>query len=77
VHFPICCFAFVSATGSPVEGPSPNRSHKTPYYKALEAADKEWETRKLDLSVLEKLLADLLAQQLGSIHDQATGSETK
>jgi Fic family protein len=47
---------------------------KTPYYKALEAADKEWEAKNLDLSMLEKLLADLLAQQLGSVHDQATGS---
>ena len=50
---------------------------KTPYYKALEAADGEWEKKKLDLSTLEKLLADLLAQQLGSVHDQATGFETK
>jgi Fic family protein len=50
---------------------------KTPYYKALEAADQEWAKKKLDLSVLEKLLADLLAQQLGSVHDEATGSEEK
>jgi Fic family protein len=50
---------------------------KTPYYKALEAADKEWEAKKLDLSVLEKLLADLLALQLGSVHDQATGSDAR
>jgi Fic family protein len=48
---------------------------KTPYYKALEAADKEWEAKKLDLSALEKLLADLLAYQLASIHDDATGAK--
>ena len=48
---------------------------KNPYYKALEAADKEWETKKINLAVLEKLLADLLAEQLASVHDQATGSE--
>jgi Fic family protein len=48
---------------------------KNPYYKALEAADKEWEGKKLDLSVLEKLLADLLAEQLASVYDQATGAE--
>ena len=47
-------------------------SDKTPYYKALEAADKEWEAKKLDLSALEKLLSDLLANQLASVHDQAT-----
>jgi Fic family protein len=46
---------------------------KTPYYKALEAADKEWAGEKVDLSVLERLLADLLANQLVSVHEQATG----
>jgi Fic family protein len=50
---------------------------KNPYYKALEAADNEWKTEKLDLSVLEALLANLLAEQLGSVHDQATGSGRK
>jgi Fic family protein len=50
---------------------------KNPYYKALEAADSEWKTEKLDLSVLEALLANLLAEQLGSVHDQATGSGPK
>lgn len=47
---------------------------KNPYYKALEAADKEWAAKKLDLSALEQLLADLLAEQLASVYDQATGS---
>jgi Fic family protein len=50
---------------------------KNPYYKALEAADSEWKTEKLDLSVSEALLANLLAEQLGSVHDQATGSHRK
>ncbi len=50
---------------------------KNPYYKALEAADQEWHAKKLDLSALERLLADLLAEQLASVHDQATGSSTK
>lgn len=49
---------------------------KTPYYKALEAADKEWAKKKLDLSALEGLIADLLAYQLASVHDDATGSKT-
>jgi Fic family protein len=47
---------------------------KNPYYRALETADKEWAAKKLDLSALEDLLADLLAEQLASVHDQATGS---
>lgn len=48
---------------------------KNPYYKALEAADGQWESKKLGLTALEKLLAHLLAEQLASVHDQATGSE--
>ena len=39
---------------------------KNSYYKALEAADKEWSQKKIDLSQLEELLADLLANQLVS-----------
>jgi Fic family protein len=50
---------------------------KNPYYKALEAADDEWKAEKLDLSVLETLLANLLAEQLASVHDEATGSDRK
>jgi len=42
-------------------------------HRALEAADTEWAGKKVDLSVLEKLLADLPANQLVSVHDQATG----
>jgi len=50
---------------------------KTPYYKALEAADKAWADKKVDLSVLEEYLAGLLAAQLMSVHDEATGSKRK
>ena len=48
---------------------------KRPYYKALEAADTAWESKKIDLSELEELLSGLLANQLVSIHEQATGKK--
>ena len=48
---------------------------KKPYYKALEAADKAWETKKIDLSELEELLSALLANQLVGVHQQATGKK--
>lgn len=47
--------------------------NKTPHYAALEAADQAWTAKKIDLSVLEEYLAGLLADQLLSVHDQATG----
>jgi Fic family protein len=38
---------------------------KTPYYKALEAADKAWEERKVvDLTEMKKLLDSMIAKQL-------------
>jgi Fic family protein len=49
--------------------------NKTPYYEALEAADKATASGKLDLTVMEQLLESLLANQLVSVLDSArTGS---
>jgi len=50
---------------------------KGPYYRALEAADEGWRNNKLDLTILEELLAGLLANQLLSIHAKATGRINK
>lgn len=50
-------------------------NEKTPYYKALEAADVAWAENKIDLSKLEDLLSSLLANQLVSLHQQATGKK--
>jgi Fic family protein len=48
--------------------------NKTPYYRALEAADKRWESdHKVDLSQLEDLLGNLLAAQLVSAVENARG----
>lgn len=49
-------------------------ANKQPYYDALEAADLMWEQKRLDLSELEKLLAEHLAAQLLTVHDAATGT---
>jgi Fic family protein len=48
-------------------------AHRQPYFDALQAADAAWESGQLDLSQMESLLGDLLATQLLSIHNQATG----
>ena len=46
---------------------------KTPYYKALESADENWQRKVIDLSRMEDLLDKLLAQQLMGIYEDATG----
>lgn len=49
---------------------------KTPYYKALEAADEAWENGKIDLSAMKALLRSMLAEQLVAVHeDSNTGGE--
>ena len=45
--------------------------NKTPYYEALEAADKANATGQIDLSKMENLLEGLLANQLVSVMDSA------
>jgi Fic family protein len=50
-------------------------AHREPYFSALQAADAAWEFGKLDLSEMETLLGELLATQLLSVHERATGKK--
>jgi len=51
-------------------------ANKDPYYKALEAADKAWADKGIDVSALEGLLSDTLAQQLFNAAKEAAGEAT-
>jgi hypothetical protein len=46
---------------------------KSLYYKALEAADREWANGKIDVSALEAVLEGMLAQQLINAAKEASG----
>jgi Fic family protein len=48
-------------------------SDKSPYYNALEDADKAWAAERVDVSALESLLGDMLAQQLLNATKEAAG----
>jgi Fic family protein len=48
-------------------------SNKDPYYNALEKADRAWTSKKIDVSALERLLSDMLAQQLLNAAKEAAG----
>jgi Fic family protein len=50
-------------------------AHRQPYFDALQAADAAWVGGYIDLAGMEKLLEQLLATQLLSIHKQATGRD--
>jgi len=45
--------------------------NKTPYYKALEAADEAWSGGKIDLTAMKALLSSMLAEQLKAVHDDS------
>jgi Fic family protein len=44
---------------------------RTPYYRALEAADMAWAEGRIDLTAMKQLLASMLAKQLYAIHEEA------
>ncbi|AFL86405.1 hypothetical protein Terro_0053 [Terriglobus roseus DSM 18391] len=45
--------------------------NKTPYYKALEAADLAWNNGVIDLTAMKALLSSMLAEQLKAVHDDS------
>ena len=46
--------------------------NRTPYFEALEAADRAWREERIDVSKMEELLEGMLAVQLRSMIEQAT-----
>lgn len=48
---------------------------KSPYYHALETADKAWSEGSVGVSDLEDMVGNMLAAQLLDIHDVATGKK--
>ncbi len=49
---------------------------RTPYYKALEAADEAWGAGQVDLTAMKQLLGAMLAKQLHAIYEEsASGDE--
>jgi len=49
--------------------------NKTPYYKALEAADIAWRNGNIDLKEMKNLLSSMLAKQLVAIHGDSQSGE--
>lgn len=44
---------------------------RTPYYRALEAADEALRSGSIDLTQMEELLSGMLAKQLVAVHEDA------
>jgi Fic family protein len=68
------CMKMQSRIPGPRTLPDQIAGNKKPYYDALEAADGHWTSQKaINLTELEVLLGDLLAAQLVSALEQASG----
>lgn len=67
---------FCAKLGYPIPGtntiPVQIVSNRAPYYAALDAADDAWAEKRIDVTVMEQLLAEMLANQLTSVMDDAT-----
>jgi len=56
--------------------PQQIEQEKTPYYKALEAADDAYAAGKIDLTAMKNVLGPMLAKQLHAVYtDSETGGE--
>ncbi|ADW67782.1 Fic family protein [Granulicella tundricola] len=51
--------------------PDQIEAEKTPYYKALEAADVAWAENRVDLTAMKGLLSTMLAKQLLAVHQES------
>lgn len=48
-------------------------ANRAPYFDALDAADEAYKQEKLNVSAMEELLAEMLAQQLKNAYEGAGG----
>ena len=51
--------------------PEQIEQNRTPYYKALEAADEAWVAGQVDLTAMKQLLGAMLAKQLHAIYEES------
>lgn len=72
----VLCLRLKSFLPGKLTIPEQIEQNRTPYYKALEAADDAWLDHRIDLTAMKELLGSMLAKQLIAIHeDAASGGE--
>ncbi len=57
--------------------PQQIEQEKTPYYKALEAADNAWAAGRIDLMAMKGLLGAMLAKQLHVLMNSRRPAESR
>lgn len=67
----VLCIRLKALLPGRVTIPEQIEKEKTPYYKALEAADDAWAEGQVDLKQMKDLLASMLAKQLHAIYEES------
>jgi Fic family protein len=76
VSYFVLCVRLKSLLPGKLTIPQQIEQEKTPYYKALEAADEAWAEGSIDLTAMKRLLGAMLAKQLHAIYeDSEAGAE--
>ena len=71
VSYLVLCIRLKALLPGRVTIPEQIEQDRTPYYKALEAADQAWTRGQIDLSAMKQLLASMLAKQLHAIYEES------
>jgi Fic family protein len=71
VSYLVLCVRLNALLPGKVTIPEQIEQERTPYYKALEAADEAWRSGKIDLTEMKALLATMLARQLHALYQQS------
>lgn len=76
VSYMVLCIRLKSLLPGRLTIPQQIEQEKTPYYRALEAADVAWADGRIDLTAMKQLLGAMLAKQLHAIYaDSEDGGE--
>ncbi len=76
VSYLVLCVRLRMLLPGKVTIPEQIEQDRTPYYKALEAADEAWVSGAVDLTAMKLLLGAMLAKQLHAIYEEsASGGE--
>ena len=76
VSYMVLCIRLKTLLPGQLTIPQQIELEKTPYYRALEAADDAWDGGKIDLTAMKALLGAMLAKQLHAVYEESdTGGE--
>ena len=67
----VLCIRLKTLLPGRVTIPEQIEQNRTPYYKALEAADIAWTDKKVDLTAMKQLIGSMLAKQLHAIYEES------